>query len=121
MLVSHWVATTKDIASKCSRKNCFQYSVRGFVEPAQGMRVIDPLSARRKDLFLLLQLRVLDFGLLQDGDVGIGVFPEGEESSGGLRYCGSPTFRTSSANRGSERMGSSGKSAFKPTSSRSCS
>jgi hypothetical protein len=27
----------------------------------------------------LLQLRVLRFGLLQDGDVGIGVFPEGEE------------------------------------------
>jgi hypothetical protein len=28
---------------------------------------------------LLLQLRVLRFGLLQDGDVGVGVFPEGEE------------------------------------------
>ena len=27
----------------------------------------------------LLQLRVLGFGLLQDGDVGVGVFPEGEE------------------------------------------
>jgi hypothetical protein len=27
----------------------------------------------------LMQLRVLRFGLLQDGDVGIGVFPEGEE------------------------------------------
>jgi len=26
-----------------------------------------------------LQLRVLGFGLLQDGDVGVGVFPEGEE------------------------------------------
>ena len=26
-----------------------------------------------------LQLRVLGFGLLVDGDVGIGVFPEGEE------------------------------------------
>ena len=26
-----------------------------------------------------LQLRVLCFGLLQDGDVGVGVFPEGEE------------------------------------------
>jgi hypothetical protein len=25
-----------------------------------------------------LQLRVLGFGLLQDGDVGIGVFPEGK-------------------------------------------
>jgi hypothetical protein len=27
----------------------------------------------------LLQLRVLGFGFLQDGDVGIGVFPEREE------------------------------------------
>src|ERR1700751_148998 len=27
----------------------------------------------------LLQLRVLHLGLLQDGDVGVGVFPEGEE------------------------------------------
>jgi hypothetical protein len=27
----------------------------------------------------LLQLRVLGFGLLKDGDVGVGVFPEGEE------------------------------------------
>jgi hypothetical protein len=26
-----------------------------------------------------LQLRVLRFGFLQDGDVGVGVFPEGEE------------------------------------------
>ena len=28
---------------------------------------------------MLLQLRVLRLGLLQDGDVGIGVFPEREE------------------------------------------
>src|SRR2546427_5069661 len=34
------------------------------------------------------------------------------EKLDGLRYCGSPTFRTSSANRGSERMGSSKKSVF---------
>ena len=27
----------------------------------------------------LLQFRVLHLGLLQDGDVGVGVFPEGEE------------------------------------------
>ena len=27
-----------------------------------------------------LQLRVLRLGFLQDGDVGVGVFPEGEES-----------------------------------------
>jgi hypothetical protein len=31
----------------------------------------------------LLQLRVLGLGLLQDGDVGVGVFPEGEEISVG--------------------------------------
>src|SRR5215470_8551879 len=29
--------------------------------------------------FALLQFRVLRFGLLQDGDVEVGVFPEGEE------------------------------------------
>jgi hypothetical protein len=28
---------------------------------------------------VLLQLRVLRFGFLQDGDVGVGVFPECEE------------------------------------------
>jgi hypothetical protein len=27
----------------------------------------------------LLQLRILRFGLLEDRDVGVGVFPEGEE------------------------------------------
>jgi hypothetical protein len=36
---------------------------------------------------LLLQLRVLRFGFLQDRDVGFGVFPEGEKSSEApLRY-----------------------------------
>jgi hypothetical protein len=30
-------------------------------------------------LRIFLQLRVLGFGLLQDGDVGVGVFPEREE------------------------------------------
>jgi len=34
-----------------------------------------------------LQFRVLGFGLLQDGDVGVGVFPEGEEILiGGFRF-----------------------------------
>jgi hypothetical protein len=65
------------------------------------------------DRFPLLQLRVFGFGFFQDGDVGVGVFPEGKKSSDGFRYCGSPTFRTKSANRGSERMGSSKKSVFK--------
>jgi hypothetical protein len=34
---------------------------------------------------------------VSDGDAGVGVLP----------YCGRPTFRTNSANRGSERMVSS--------------
>ena len=33
---------------------------------------------------------------------GVGVFPDGKKSSNALRYCGSPTFRTNSANRGSQ-------------------
>src|SRR5215472_3032096 len=37
---------------------------------------------------LLLQLRVLGLSLLQDGDVGVGVFPESEKLLiGGLRLC----------------------------------
>jgi len=42
----------------------------------------------------LLQLRVLGLGLLQDGDVGVGVgvFPEREEIIVcGLRFCGAAT------------------------------
>src|ERR1700730_6770576 len=38
---------------------------------------------------LLLQLRVLRFGFLQDGDVGVSVFPEGEEILiSGFRFGG---------------------------------
>ena len=67
-----------------------------------------------------LQLGVLGLSLLLDGDVGVGVFPAGEKRLQiGSRYCGSPTFRTNSANRGSERMGSSKKSVFKPSSKES--
>jgi hypothetical protein len=67
-----------------------------------------------KAIKLRLQLRLLRFGLLQDGDVGVGVLPEGKEVLVGSLYCcGSPTFRTNSANRGSERIGSSKKSVFK--------
>jgi hypothetical protein len=36
-------------------------------------------ASDEQDFPLLLQLRVLRFGFLQDGDVGVGVFPEGEE------------------------------------------
>jgi len=41
----------------------------------------------------LLQLRIFCFGLLEDGDVGVGVFPEGEEivvgggGLGGVALC----------------------------------
>src|SRR5215469_11890842 len=34
-----------------------------------------------EQLCLLLQLRVFSLGLLQDGDVGVGIFPEGDKSS----------------------------------------
>src|SRR5216684_668654 len=72
----------------------------------------------------LLESSVLGFGLLQGGNVGIGVFPNTRQYKkvvpGRLRYCGSPTLRTSSANRGSERMGSSQKSVFKPSSKPRC-
>jgi len=37
------------------------------------------MTARKEWPPWLLQLRVLRFGLLQDGDVGVGVFPESEE------------------------------------------
>jgi hypothetical protein len=37
------------------------------------------LRARSAENPLLLQLRVLRLGLLEDGDAGIGVFPEREE------------------------------------------
>jgi hypothetical protein len=47
----------------------------------------------------LLQLRVLGLGLLQDGDVGIGVFPEGHGvfvgGAGGLDAGGIGTSRGS--------------------------
>jgi hypothetical protein len=47
----------------------------------------------------LLHLRVLRLGFLQDGDVGVGVFPEGV----GLLPRGKPIRRSRSAKRESER------------------
>jgi hypothetical protein len=38
--------------------------------------IIGKQQTRWKDLFQLLQLRILRFGFLQDGDVRVGVFPE---------------------------------------------
>jgi hypothetical protein len=44
------------------------------------MQMKNPVAPKGyKEQSLLLQLRVLGFGLLQDGDVGVGVFPEREE------------------------------------------
>jgi hypothetical protein len=46
----------------------------------------------------LLQLRVLRLGLLQDGDVGVGVFPEGKEVLiGGASFRGAALHREGSA------------------------
>jgi hypothetical protein len=46
-----------------------------------GQPVVERLPAgiRWATLNESLQLRVLRLGLLQDGDVGVGVFPEGQE------------------------------------------
>ncbi len=60
---------------------------------ATGRTVFDLFS-----ILVLLQLRVLGFGLLIDGDVGIGVFPKAEEIlirragffAGGRVFGGSP-------------------------------
>jgi hypothetical protein len=43
-----------------------------------------------------LQLRVLRLGLLQDGDVGVGVFAEGEEIWAPVPYCLDSCRRTTS-------------------------
>ena len=50
-------------------------------------------SVRRR----LLQLRILCLGFLQDGDVGVGVFPEGEEVLIGFAALGLVAQRDLSA------------------------
>jgi hypothetical protein len=57
-----------------------------LMEAAWKLSTFSVWRANRKYLFAfkawaseLLQLRVLRLGLLQDGNVGVGVFPEGEE------------------------------------------
>ncbi len=54
------------------------------------------VNGKREMCFRLLQLRVLAFGLFQDGDVGIGVFPEGEEIlvTGERTHAGGVGIRT---------------------------
>ena len=54
-------------------------------------------------------VRILRF-LPSGRGVKVGVLP----NFYGLHYCGSPTLRSNSANRGSECRGSSKKSVFKP-------
>jgi hypothetical protein len=71
---------------------------------------------------LLLQLRVLGLGFLEDGDVGVGVFPEGEEifvggerpDAGGIGCC---SFAYSDL--ASFGMGMSGSASFQRAKKRS--
>src|ERR1022692_153592 len=53
---------------------------RGTVSPRRSTcyQVLSGSSSRELKL-RLLQLRVLAFGLFQDGDVGVGILPEREE------------------------------------------
>jgi len=65
-----------------NRRNCAQILI-----PHEGMGFRGGMAFLRHSLrwirndclTSLLQPRILSFGLLQDGDVGVGVFPEGEE------------------------------------------
>ena len=68
----------------------------------KGTTPWDDTHARSKGIHVLgrerlLQLCVLGLGLLQDGDVGVGVFPAR------LDYCGSPILYSRSAKRRSDR------------------
>ena len=45
----------------------------------RSAELIGKQQATKKEFFQLLQLRVLRLCFLQDGDVGVGVLPEGEE------------------------------------------
>ena len=47
--------------------------------PTPWIRSRSGPPAYRSTMLLLLQLRILGFRLLVDGDVGVGVFPESEE------------------------------------------
>src|SRR5205809_774635 len=95
---------------------CFQYPKYGLADHADAMlgalqwevngrRIAGPAIERNREkwpryrgvtrrlsrcvVVALLQLRVLRLGLLQDGDVGVGVFPEREKTLiGGTRLCG---------------------------------
>jgi hypothetical protein len=51
-----------------------------------------PFDRRTVSEKISLQLRVLRLGFLQDGDVGVGVFPEGEEIWPDMRVGGIASF-----------------------------
>ena len=54
-----------------------------FVTVASGAKRLDSIFNRRSDLLESLQFGELRGGLLEDEDVGIGIFPESEESGVG--------------------------------------
>ena len=64
--------------SHCRKKN---YSSAGTPDGwiPQGMFGTGRSLIQKPPSFRLLKLRVLRFGLLQDGDVGVGVFPVVQE------------------------------------------
>jgi hypothetical protein len=63
-----------------------------------------------------LQLRLLRLGLLQDGDVGVGVFPEGEEVfvGGECPNAGGLAFRLSQSSNGDRQYFIFVKSSISP-------
>src|ERR1700684_3815249 len=67
------------LASRTSGEMRFLLVIPAYLQPRPHnwwkSTPTNPTQTKRA----LLQLRVLRFGLLQDGDVGVGVFPEGEE------------------------------------------
>ncbi len=68
----------------------------GLFQPrdgANGTRQSFNNTQRKKSLMLSLQLGVIALGLVQDGDVEVGVFPEGEE----VLACAKRRYETSSS------------------------
>ena len=71
------------LASRASGETCFLLVIPVHLQPRpHNWWEFTPKNSTQNKR-ALLQLRVLGFGLLQDGDVGVGVFPEGEEVSDG--------------------------------------
>ena len=81
--VTEWIFTGVDASThkETSDPGCSVYWVKDGLITEGEWRIVC-VTARVKSLLAapdshydLLQLRVLRFGLLQDGDVGVGVFP----------------------------------------------